>query len=393
LGSNGKHLGMATLISPTVALTSERLVANPQEYYVSPFALSEAPRITASVIARDSRVGFAALRVISPIAESLPDFTLNSTLPQLKSRWESLYFSEDQLRRVLGEVVALTNGNLLQLSVSKAVDTFFVPYALGAPVIVNENWLVGILAESRSESRSESLPSDCVAIPLGAMLESPEWKKVTEAMQSDAHSTRPLRDDDPVHEETPDLASEEAPPPSADEATKRRTTKGRSPTPKFDPVTFQERLSSSSITALAHASGMRGAQGQEKLHMEDLIAGLFQKSDGPTRAEFTRARIDRNKLAQIIKKEVKTTLPAEGAYSVQGSPALSLLSKHVEEAFRAAVSLADANESKAIRTRHLIRGALSIKDCTLIKALISARRPASTSPANSSRNQIRRSRR
>ena len=75
-------------------------------------------------------------------------------------------------------------------------------------------------------------------------------------------------------------------------------------------------------------------------------------------------------MAQIVLKEVGTALPAAGDYTLDAVSRLPTLSAHVRDALIATVDLADAKESKLIRSRHLIHGALSVSQCGLIKALI-----------------------
>jgi KAP family P-loop domain/Clp amino terminal domain, pathogenicity island component len=369
LNSDGRQIGMATLISPSVALTAEQLVDNHQQYFLSRFSQSgEALRISAWVIARDSEVGFAALSLDSPLTEPhLPQILPRITLPPPESRWESLYYSDDKWQRVSGKVTShrLFDGPpRILLSLPDTAGSFFGPHMLGAPVIVDRDWLVGFIDESR--------PYDSAAIPMAVMFESVAWKQVEEAVLYESSSKERVRDEEAAHQvEKISDASSDAPARRTRRASSSRSSSKRQPpTRSFDREAFQARLSSSSLTALTHANGILRAQHQDKMHMEHLIAGLFQKNNGPTRNEFMRAGIDRARLAQIIAEQVGTSLPPENGYPLQEGPALSPLSKHVEEAFQAALAEADQNESKAIRTRHLIRGALSVKDCTLIKALL-----------------------
>ena len=50
---------------------------------------------------------------------------------------------------------------------------------------------------------------------------------------------------------------------------------------RFEPRDFFARLSPSSIAAFNHADGMRLGNGQDKLHMEHLVMGLYLKENGP----------------------------------------------------------------------------------------------------------------
>jgi len=133
-----------------------------------------------------------------------------------------------------------------------------------------------------------------------------------------------------------------------------------------DPALFA-RLSPSSRSALERANGMRGALGQDRVHMEHLVGGLFEKPDGPTQRLLRKANIDEPKLLQIVESAVGTALPV---YSTIALAALPPLSPHVEEAIREAVRRADDSGSKLIRSRHLLYGVLWVDECTLVQALV-----------------------
>ena len=298
VGSDGNQIGMATLISPSVAITAHPLVENHQEYFLSRPSLSgEGPRSRASVFARDPRVGFAALSLDSPLDERLPHMLLKNALPPLESVWESRFYSPEGFQWVSGQVYSVPGPvGRTPIGLTSAYDkSLFDAYyaSMGAPVVITQDWLIGITTAPAK--------TYWAAIPMVHILESAEWKRVAEAMQSESSSIEPEGDDYSARLAggTHDFGSE-APPDSASDARTKRRTKRRPPTPKFDRRAFQARLSSSSLMALTHAVGILRSQGQGKIHMEHLIAGLFQKSDGPTRREFTRAGIDREKLAQII---------------------------------------------------------------------------------------------
>jgi acid phosphatase family membrane protein YuiD len=125
------------------------------------------------------------------------------------------------------------------------------------------------------------------------------------------------------------------------------------------------RLSVSSRNTLGRADAMRRAAGQGAVHMEYLIAGLFDKADGPTNKLLTLAGIDRPKLMQIIRETVGTVVPQYFYTSeITGPPPMS---KHVRDALTAAA--VEAGSTGPIRSRHLLYGALSVEDCKMAQAL------------------------
>ncbi len=335
--SDGVNIATATLISPTIALCSAQDVENHQEYFLDQDHTAGAhPRarlhpVQATVIARDPEIGFAALRIESSLKANLPATLLSTEEPEVGRFWICLYFSmfaneQVRLTGAVRKTDILSGRRFLTLLPTIPSDARFRPEISGAPVIVGEQ-LVGIVA---------SLPMEVFlyAIPLAEIMKSSQWELVAEAMASEDGLDQP------------------------------------EPTKKFDGVAFLKRLSNSASNALAHANGIRVAEAQSKMHMEHLIAGLFQKEDGPTRTGFKRAGIDQDQLAAMLEKEAEMKLPEIGSYPILLTNKLPPLSEHAEKALSSAVVLADESGSQPIRSRHLLRGAFSVANCTLIKALI-----------------------
>ncbi|MDQ1708527.1 MAG: hypothetical protein QOJ88_1738 [Pyrinomonadaceae bacterium] len=334
-GSDGNYVGMATLIAPGLALTASHLVANDQEYDIVPRLAG--PRRVATV-ARDEARGLAKL-TFPPAAEVFVPFDLlSSSAPSAGADWQCVYQSLDSLESkvIQGRVaeVAKIDGvqrlKLLPTDRDTGIDmrenpTFAVPGISGAPVMV-DNELVGVMAQDESEDKY------CYAIP------------VTEMPRDEIVAAR--------QRETTESGQGEQ-------------------SGELNEAEFLARLSPSSVAALAEAHGMLAFLGRSKLHMEHLIAGLFQKEGGPTQTEFARAGLDRKRLTEIVQTVVETRLPPAGSYEPLLTQELPPLSKHVRAALIAAAALANEH-GFAIRTRHLIRGALSISECSLIKALLAA---------------------
>lgn len=406
--ADGAQIGMATLISPSIALTSAHLVDNHQSYLVEPAVALEptTPVIEATVIARDSE--FAVLELYVLIEIDLPSTLLATAEPGIADPWHCFYISAfREPVRLFGPVVGVERVNdqrFLKLFVTSS-DNPPPPGSGGAPVTVFDQ-IVGVMAEAEGQ--------EVYAIPLTEIMRSPQWKLVEKARQSpNAAATAPepplpqirvTRDGGQLRE-GPRFTSRivtglpvnsvvERLEESADKRWLRvrteqdgatiegwvvanllepggdpvTTAAGVSAAP-FDRIAFVKRLTNSAASALAHATGMRVAQRHNKLHMEHLVAGLFQKEDGPARTEFRRVGIDQDQLAKVVKEVVGTALP--GDYTpLLITDELSPLSEHVERALSAAAALADESGSKSIRSRDLLRGAFSVADCTLIQALI-----------------------
>jgi hypothetical protein len=127
------------------------------------------------------------------------------------------------------------------------------------------------------------------------------------------------------------------------------------------------RLSPSSRRALNVANGLSRARNQDRVHMEHLIVGLYEKQDGLTQALFTRAEITADKLAEVIGETVR--LPLLTSYAAQELSALPKVSDHVSQALIAAQAAAEARRLDRVHSRHLLYGAFSVETCDVIKAL------------------------
>nr|MBA2671787.1 TIR domain-containing protein [Gemmatimonadota bacterium] len=130
-------------------------------------------------------------------------------------------------------------------------------------------------------------------------------------------------------------------------------------------------LSPSARNALEHAEGLRQATDGDGVHMEHLIAGLNQKDHGPAQRLFAAAGIEPDELRRIIETAVETDIPViDGVYTVARLSALPPHSKHVREALIAARDVAGARGFPIVRSRHLLYGALSVEECSVIRPLL-----------------------
>ena len=164
-----------------------------------------------------------------------------------------------------------------------------------------------------------------------------------------AQSSEQARSDSPGRSS----AQAKAPPPEAEK------------TP-LDLAALWPRLSNSSRRAFAQANGISRHMGKDKVHMEHLILGLYEKDGGPTRKELDRGGIDHATLRRRLAQIAEEALPEFGAYQVTELTALPPLSDHVLEAMRLATFVAAENNSEEIQSRHLFWGVLSTAQCSAV---------------------------
>jgi peptidoglycan hydrolase-like protein with peptidoglycan-binding domain len=139
-----------------------------------------------------------------------------------------------------------------------------------------------------------------------------------------------------------------------------------------DDTELFSRLSPDALRALAYADGFRAAHGQDKVHMEDLIAGLYVDQDGFGRPFLTAHRIDQKQLWEIIAASTKSDLPLSwDRPEVEPVRALPPLSAHARDALDQARWAADGADAE-ISSEHLLYGALSVPRCGVIDALRAA---------------------
>jgi hypothetical protein len=127
------------------------------------------------------------------------------------------------------------------------------------------------------------------------------------------------------------------------------------------------RLSQPARSALERAEGMRVAMGLKEIHMEQLVMGLFERQEGPTRRLLAKSQIDGQALLGIIREVSNTKIPA--SYSPFALNALPPFSEHVRKAVQAGVRRSSEQKAKDIESEHLLYGALSVAECELVKAL------------------------
>ena len=337
---------MATLISPTIAITPD--------YVFQPFdreslrtdikvklhfeARTDIPNeVEATLIARDPEVHFAILQLKPGFAVNLPDEILSFDLPPRDSTWQSWFITPGTPKgiEVNGTIIGLDGRQHLHLKLSRSPERS----DSGAPIVVN-NRVVGIIVRRSEHER------DWHGIPVTAMLNSritPNLKSLLAEAPPNTGKLNVTNADDTLKAEG-------------------KTTP--------DDATLYQKLSPSSKRAFNHADGLRISLERDVVHMEQLLAGLFEKKDGPTQRVLEDAGIDWEQLHQLLEEEAERDFPQRDQYTPSELTALPLLSAHVREALLAANAAADTHGAKQIQSRHLIYGALSITHCGMIKRLL-----------------------
>lgn len=126
----------------------------------------------------------------------------------------------------------------------------------------------------------------------------------------------------------------------------------------------EDKLSLSVISALCWAEGLRQATNAPEIYTEYLLIGLYQKSKGPTHrllTLFDDSTVLSAKLQTLANKTTSTNVAPEEVSPASSNVLRSLtLSDNVKKAIIAAESLANKNNSRIIRSRHLLAGILSV---------------------------------
>ena len=322
IAKTGDYSAMATLVSPSVAITTgHALLEGQTEYNLQLDRRIARSKVPGGVVARDPVVDFAVLKLV-PFNAPFPTFFLADSEPEVGAKWECYYIDPDSSE---GLVINGTVGDPLSSDERRYIRLIPQPPRSvqgisGGPIVVDKQ-LVGVMAGTNDDG------TELYAIPLTEMVKSPTWNDVRQMMGGPASSK------------------------------------------EFDKAEFFGRLSKPSLLALQHANGIRLAlPPQERLHMEHLVAGLFKDKKGPTHMALSRLGVDEAKLRQTINQITGKSIPPEFAYETPALSELPTVSGHVEEALVAASNIADQSGSGQVRAGHLLYGVLSV-DCKLSKAI------------------------
>ncbi len=131
-----------------------------------------------------------------------------------------------------------------------------------------------------------------------------------------------------------------------------------------------DQLSGPARAALGRAEGLRVAQGRSKIHMEHLILGLSQAEGGPLQQLLDKAGLGPAELEQTLAEYSGRPLDASAVHVVSLST-IPGVSAHVGDAIDVAAELAGDDGVAQVQSSDLLRGALNITDCGMVRDLIS----------------------
>jgi hypothetical protein len=310
----GDTIASATLISPSLALTSNHVVGTATTVELSlPHASPEA--FTGTVEERDAERDFATIRLTEPVTMDLGNPVFTAAVPAPDAAWHAAGAAPDADRS--GWVVgpARIDGREY-LRLRQGTGPTSEAGSTGAPVLV-DGQIVGMLALQQE--------ADWYAITVASMAASARISAVADLLPLDK-----------------DL--------------------------------FLRQLSPSSRRALTLAAQFATETGQQTVHMEHLVLALYAKKDGPADHLIKEAGLGEAGLRAALKQSVEATLPPlpSDFTSIERATALPQTSGHVGEAFRAARNIARTTHSTGVQSRHLLYGVLSVEQCDVTKKLLEA---------------------
>ena len=129
-----------------------------------------------------------------------------------------------------------------------------------------------------------------------------------------------------------------------------------------------EKLDQSARNVLGRATGISQASRSDgRVHMEHLVKGLLDESASGARDFFENAGLTSEKVVEIIFTATGHRLT--DGYTAGEPSAMPKLSKHVSAAVKSAAEYAEDSSAKLVGGTHLLHGALSVRECSVIKAL------------------------
>lgn len=129
-----------------------------------------------------------------------------------------------------------------------------------------------------------------------------------------------------------------------------------------------KKLDQSAKNALGRATGVSQAlRSDGRVHMEHLVKGLLDESASGARDFFEKAGLTTERVVEIIFTATGHRLT--DAYTAGEPSVMPKLSKHVSAAVKSAVEYAADSSAGLVGGADLLRGALSVGECSVIKAL------------------------
>lgn len=361
-----EYLGMATLLSPSFAVTTYHLAEAQDRELLLHFDLWPEPFTRpARVVAINTEADLAILNLESEVpGDFLPSIKLATTF-RTREKWDSVLLgpSPDERLSFTGSTISKTGPTLTLLS-----EEFESPPVglSGAPVVVGDS-LIGIISAYRSGGfgglRLQAVSAEAIETVFMPVLRQKTPRQ--ETPQQEMPTSSSFAGSGSINIESPAAANTVAAAPP--------DTTQSAPVPD-SPVDFEaiyRRLSKASRRALDHAEGIKRKMdsGKVHIHTEQLIAGLYQKEDGELRSLMRTAGLDGDVLFQILDTQARKKLPRLTEYEPVKLLALPSLSQHVRAALTKAKNAADEDKSDAINNWHLLYGVLAVDDCDLTTAL------------------------
>lgn len=367
---------MATLVAPSHAICVNHAIPNgTQRVWLDFDGMSEKPiSIEATVENRSERLGIVILKLTEPgpflfdgpVIE--PNFTAGQP-------WETFYSSPSagDIGIIRGTVAARMEP-LLNTSTGQEPPPF-IPLKLatvpldarviaGSPLVSSDK-VIGIMwgVEAPPTSEMVQIPR-WLAVPLSG-----EASKLIGEAVARAYST-----DEPAKPRVPTID------PGQPEETADRDLSADMR--EFDATAFFGKLSQSSRKALANAEAIRVARNRNHVHLEYLIASLFENELGPTRSLFLEHGVDAKALTSMIQESGNVTLPERAQYKTSKIFQLPAVTARVLKALNAAETCAASVGSRQIQSRHLLYGALSVSESKLVSLLNAAGITQTSVPLN-----------
>jgi KAP family P-loop domain len=117
--------------------------------------------------------------------------------------------------------------------------------------------------------------------------------------------------------------------------------------------------------ALGRADGMRLALQQDRIHMEHLVFGLVDGGARHIQRLFRKHQLEGAELRGLLSRDVR--IPDQ--YEPSRLSELPPLSRHARGALIASFSTPRYQGAHTLESRHVLYGALSVKDCSVIELL------------------------
>lgn len=353
------HTLMATVVAPGVAILPT---------YEIPVALGQAraevwfprgqTRFAAFREPKDRKSGFVVL-TFGPVESVDPPAVIDPA--EVFSEVLAVHKDGSQrtiLRASAGPAVETARG-MRRVLVTGQAD---LPGSLaGSPVLV-ENRLAGVVERPADE------PGAWWILPIGLVMNDDVVRDVIHELSATASSSsRGTKGSTPAQRPEPEpLAALYQTEAEEEEEENDEDLEGGSV--ELDEGAFFARLSQGARQALAHAEGIRTAQGLDRIHMDQLVLGLSRIPGGATASVLAAVGVGHERLRELLQEGADIPLPQ--SYTPLPLTALPPQSPHARVAMYNALRIAEEDGSPYVQHRHLLLGALGVRHCGAIVPLL-----------------------